>query len=376
MRRIGFVINPYAGMGGAVGLKGTDGLVGEAKKRGAVPGAPARALAALRLLKDSGIHFLTCSGAMGEDEIKEAGIVQYSVEYKAPETTTADDTKNACRIFLDLSADLIVFCGGDGTARDVYDIVFTRIPVLGIPAGVKMYSGVFAITPPAAAEILAETGDVATRDAEVVDVDEEAYRDGHLRTTLYGYARTPYIPERIANTKQVFEQADEERAKAEIGRFLSEVIDGTPEVLTILGPGSTTGTIADVLGVKKTLLGFDAIQGRQRVAEDLNEQGILALLREGRRSRLIVSPIGAQGFVLGRGTQQVSAEIIKKIGIENLIVVATPYKLSQTPVLYIDTGDPGLNATFGHHIQVISGYRIAQRKRLFQPDQEETGKRN
>jgi predicted polyphosphate/ATP-dependent NAD kinase len=367
MRRIGFLINPFAGMGGAVGLKGTDGLVDEAKKRGAVPGAPERALAALRPLRDSDIHFLTCSGSMGEDEMKEAGIANYSVAYTAPEMTTAYDTRNACRIFLDLAVDTLVFCGGDGTARDVYDSIGTRVPVLGIPAGVKMYSGVFAVTPAAAAEILRNDTTTTVRDAEVVDVDEEAYRHGHLRTTLYGYARTPYIPERVAGTKQVFEQPDEERAKAEIAQFISEVIDGTGEVLTILGPGTTTAKIAEVLGIKKTLLGFDAIRGREWIAADLDEKSIRALIRAEKRVRLIVSPIGAQGFVLGRGTQQVSADIIRKIGIKNIIAVATPYKLSQTPLLYIDTGDPTLNAAFGDHIQVISGYRIAQKKRLFQP---------
>jgi predicted polyphosphate/ATP-dependent NAD kinase len=365
MRRIGFLVNPFAGMGGAVGLKGTDGLIDEAKKRGAVPEAPQRAASALRPLRDSDIHFLTCSGSMGEDEMKEAGIANYSVEYTAPEMTTADDTRNACRIFLDLAVDTLVFCGGDGTARDVYDCIGTRVPVLGIPAGVKMYSGVFAITPAAAAEILTKGGEVAVRDAEVVDVDEEAYRHGLLRTTLYGYARTPYIPEMVAGTKQVFEQPDEERAKAEIAEFIGEVIDGTPEVLSILGPGTTTAKIAEVLGIQKTLLGFDAIRGRELVAADLNEGGILALIKDEKKWRLIISIIGSQGFVLGRGTQQLSADIIRKTGIKNIVVVATPYKLSHTPVLYVDTGDPVLNASFGDHIQVISGYRIAQRKRLF-----------
>jgi len=368
MRRIGFLVNPYAGMGGAVGLKGTDGLLNEAKKRGAVPRSPELALAALRPLKESDIHFLTCSGTMGEDELQEAGIPRYSVEYRAPGTTTAADTRNACSIFLELEADMIIFCGGDGTARDVYDSVGSRVPLLGIPAGVKMYSGVFAITPPAAAEILKGGGKIAIRDAEVVDVDENAYRHGVLRTTLYGYAKTPYIPEMVAGTKQVFEQPDEERAKAEIAQFITEVIDGTPGVLTILGPGTTTEKIAEVLGIKKTLLGFDAIRGRELVAEDLNEKGILTLIKDEKKLRLVISIIGAQGFVLGRGTQQISAAVIRKIGIANIIVVATPYKLSRTPLLYIDTGDPTLNGAFGDHIQVISGYRIAQRKRLFQPE--------
>jgi predicted polyphosphate/ATP-dependent NAD kinase len=170
----------------------------------------------------------------------------------------------------------------------------------------------------------------------------------------------------IAGTKQVFEQPDEERAKADIAQFISEVIDGTSDTLTILGPGTTTGKVAEVLSIKKTLLGFDAVRGRQLVAPDLNEKDILSLIQDEKRPRLVISIIGTQGFVLGRGTQQVSPEVIKKIGRENIIVIATPYKLSRTPVLYIDTGDPALDASFGDHIQVISGYRTAQRKRVFQ----------
>jgi predicted polyphosphate/ATP-dependent NAD kinase len=198
-------------------------------------------------------------------------------------------------------------------------------------------------------------------------VDEVAYRDGALRTTLYGYAKTPYIMERVACTKKVFEQPDEERAKAEIAQFIAEVIDGTPDKVTLLGPGTTTEKIAEVLGIKKTLLGFDAIRGRELVGADLNEKSILALMKDEKKSRLIISIIGAQGFVLGRGTQQISEAVIRKIGIGNIIVVATPHKLSRTPVLYVDTGDSSLDAAFGDHMKVISGYRIAQRKRIHQP---------
>ena len=367
MHRIGFLINPYAGMGGAVGLKGTDGLIDEAIQRGAVPRAQERASEALGALEGTNLHFFTCSREMGEDAMLKAGITRFTVEYCIPEKTTADDTKNACRKFLDAGVEMIVFCGGDGTARDVFDVVGTRVPVLGIPAGVKMYSGVFAISPQSAAELLQQSGTIPLRDTEVVDVDEVAYRDGALRTTLYGYAKTPYIMERVAGTKKVFEQPDEERAKAEIAQFIAEVIDGTPDKLTLLGPGTTTEKIAEVLGIKKTLLGFDAIRGRELVGADLNEKSILALIKDEKKSRLILSIIGAQGFVLGRGTQQISPAVIRKIGIGNIIVVATPYKLSKTPVLYVDTGVPSLDAAFGDHIKVISGYRIAQRKRIHQP---------
>ena len=366
MLTIGFLVNPIAGMGGAVGLKGTDGQLSEAIRRGARPESGKRALLALRRLEGFPLRYLTCSGAMGEDLLMAAGITTFEVIYPAPEITSSEDTRKACRVFESEGVGLILFCGGDGTARDVYDSVLDRIPIIGIPAGVKMYSAVFALTPEAAAEIVSHSVSSLPhlRDAEIVDVDEEAYRHGELRTRLHGYAKSPYQPGLIQGTKQVWEDQDEERAKAGIGRFLADVILGTPEILYLLGPGSTTGVIARELGVEKTLLGFDAVRQGKLVGSDLNERGILELLSGEKKCRLVISIIGAQGSVIGRGTQQVSPEVLRKIGTENVIVVATPHKLSETPLLFFDTGNTELDEAFGDYVSVISGYGIAQRKRI------------
>jgi predicted polyphosphate/ATP-dependent NAD kinase len=370
MHTIGFLVNPIAGMGGAVGLKGTDGLADEAVRRGAHPISGIRAEKALRLMKDNPCLFLTCGGAMGQDALLRAGIASYRVVYQGPIITTREDTKKACRAFMSFGAEIILFCGGDGTARDIFDVTSDRIPVLGIPAGVKMYSAVFATSPEAAAGILREwesSSSLHLRDAEVMDVDEEAYRKGELRAELYGYAKSPYVPGLIQGAKQVYEDQDEEQAKKAIARFIAEVMNGTPEMLYILGPGSTTGEIAKEIGVEKTLLGFDAIQNGRLISPDLNEEGILALLAGKGRARLVVSIIGAQGSVLGRGTQQVSPRVLRKIGVDQVIVVATPHKLAATPLIFIDTGDRDLDASFGEYISVISGYHIAQRKKLVTP---------
>jgi predicted polyphosphate/ATP-dependent NAD kinase len=366
MLTIGFLVNPIAGMGGAVGLKGTDGLLSEAIRRGAQPESGKRALAALRQLKGMPIRFLCCEGTMGEDVLRAAGIPGFEVVYRPSRITSSNDTRNACRVFEVQGAGLILFCGGDGTARDVYDTVLDRVPMLGIPAGVKMYSAVFALTPGAAAEIIqhSESSLPVLREAEIVDVDEEAYRHGELRTRLHGYAMSPYLPGLVQGTKQVWEEQDEEKAKEGIGRFLAEVIQGTPEILYLLGPGSTTGAIAREVGIEKTLLGFDAVKQGTLVATDLNEEKMLSLLSSEKKCRLVVSIIGAQGSVLGRGTRQVSPEVLRKIGIDNLIVIATPHKLSETPFLFFDTGDQEIDKAFGEYISVISGYRIAQRKRI------------
>ena len=365
MKRIGLIVNPVAGMGGSVGLKGTDGNVEEARHRGAVPRAKDRAKIALALLaKSTDLAFVTCSGAMGEDIIQEAGITGYRIIYHYTGESSSADTKKAVRMFLKSGVDLVLFCGGDGTARDVFDVTGSDIPLLGIPAGVKMYSAVFAVDPASAADLVLAFDRQNLRDAEVLDVDEDAYRAGHLKTRLYGIARTPVLAGKIQVAKQVYEEPDEERAKAAIAQFMEEIM--LPKTLYIVGAGTTTEAIARRLGIKKTLLGVDAIRDRRRVAADCDEKTLLSLADKYPDTRVIVSPIGAQGFILGRGNQQISAALIRKIGIKKLIVIATPHKLAQIPYLYIDSGDTVLDREIGDSIQIISGYRIAQRKKIHQ----------
>jgi predicted polyphosphate/ATP-dependent NAD kinase len=366
MKKIGFLINPIAGMGGAVGLKGTDGKREEAIFRGAVPQAKNRAEITLKALKNNqDLTFLVPSGEMGENALKETTPGRIQVISYPGEDSTAMDTKIAAQRFLEEGVDLILFCGGDGTARDIFDIVGRNVPLLGIPAGVKMYSGVFAINPTIAAEIVKKFEIQLLRDSEVMDVDEEAYRTGELKTYLYGIARVPSLAGKTQVSKQIYEDGDEERAKKEIARFINEIM--IPDVLYILGAGTTTESIARVIGLSKTLLGVDTIKNRKMVAMDLDEKSLWALLKDGQEAKIFLSPIGAQGFILGRGNQQISARIVKRVGIRNIIVVATPHKLRETPLLYVDSGDPLLDKDFGDSVQVISGYRMAQRRKIFQP---------
>jgi predicted polyphosphate/ATP-dependent NAD kinase len=363
---VGFLLNPVAGMGGAVGLAGTDGQVEEAIRRGAVPHARDRAVQALSLLKDDDIAWCTCAAPMGEDVLAAAGIDRLTVLYRPAVPTGAADTKAACRAFLEAGVDLVVFGGGDGTARDVFDAVGRSVPVLGIPAGVKMYSAVFAVNPAAAADLIRKAGRVPCRDSEVMDVDEGAYRSGRLAARLYGYACVPFVPERTQGGKQVFEQQDEERAKDDIAAFITEIM--LPDTLYVIGAGSTTARIMERLVLAPTLLGVDVVGNGEVLARNADERTLLALLDEYPRAKIVVSPIGAQGFVLGRGNQQISPAVIRKAGLSNLIVVATPGKLAATPLLYVDSGDPALDREIGDSLQVISGYRIAQRKRVVRPD--------
>jgi predicted polyphosphate/ATP-dependent NAD kinase len=366
MKRIGLIINPVAGMGGSVGLKGTDGNVDEARRRGAVPHAMERARITLALLsRENGLHFITCSGAMGGDILQEAGMKEYEILYNFSGESRASDTKAAANRFREAGVDLILFCGGDGTARDIFEVTGRDVPLLGIPAGVKMYSAVFAIDPAVAAELVRESDTRNLRDSEILDVDEAAYRAGELKTRIFGIARTPSGAGKIQPAKQVYEEPDEERAKQEIARFMQEVM--LPDTLYILGAGTTTEAITHRLGVQKTLLGVDAVKDGIVIAVDVDEKTILDLAEREKEIRIIISPIGAQGFILGRGNQQISARVIRLAGRKNIIVVATPHKLAELPELYVDSGDPVLDAEFGSSIQVISGYRIAQRKKIHQP---------
>jgi len=360
--KIGFLINPIAGMGGAVGLKGTDGLAAAALTRGAKPQAAVRARACLHLLslaKES-IHFFTASGEMGEDELRQCGL-QYTVAHVAREESSSLDTRQACRAFLENGVDLILFCGGDGTARDVASAVGPQ-PILGIPAGVKMHSGVFAISPQAAAQLALGfvRGELLARETEIVDVDEELYRTGELQTRLYAIAKAPYQPVLVQERKRIYSSSNEDEFKDQIALFASEFMrDGSAY---ILGAGTTIARIAEHLGVEKTLLGVDVLQNGKLLLKDASEDDLLALLDREKSVKVIVSPIGAQGFILGRGSQQISSAVLRRVGEENLIIVSTPHKLAELPRLLVDTGNEEMDRILAGKRMVVTGYRIAQRK--------------
>ncbi|WP_435177784.1 ATP-NAD kinase family protein [Halorussus sp. AFM4] len=337
MRTIGVVVNPVAGMGGRVGLKGTDGKVEEARERGAEPRAPDRAVDALRSLAEradaSGgpeVRLLTYGGEMGEREAREAGFDPEVVG--RPERdgeTTAADTREAVRRFAAEDVDLILFVGGDGTAVDVtqtLDEAGAEIPVLGVPAGVKVYSAVFAVTPAAAGRVAADFD--RTEDREVNDIDEDAYREGEVRAELRGVAAVP-VAEDLQSSKQVGGGTVESLAAGAADDIRSD--EGATYVL---GPGSTVGAIEDELGFEGSPLGVDVWRDGEVLVADATEDEILANL--GDRNVVVVSPIGGQGFVFGRGNDQISPAVIRRSAVE---VVASKPKLDGIGVLRVDTGD-------------------------------------
>jgi predicted polyphosphate/ATP-dependent NAD kinase len=372
MKRIGFLVNPIAGMGGRVGLKGTDGVVEEARALGAQSVAPQRAAEALRelarlLSRVAPVRWLTCSGIMGEEALRLAGFSAGDIEivYTTPVEPTADDTRGAVRHFLMRDVGLILFCGGDGTARDICSVAGPKVPILGIPSGVKMYSGVFGTNPARTAEIVFAflQGELTTAQADVLDLDEASYREGEWNVQLYHAALTPYEPMHMQSAKTLIEDAGDAAAKDAIAEYLLEQFECEEAELVLLGPGSTVKSVGDRWGIEKTLLGIDAIIGGKLVGNDLNERQILDLLSEYKKRKLVLSPIGAQGFVLGRGNLQLSPSVIRTIGLKNIIVIATPTKLVRTPVLRFDTGSAALDDELARegYIRVVTGYR---RRRL------------
>lgn len=368
MSRIGFIINPIAGMGGRVGLKGTDEIVDRAVRLGAEPIANARALEALRAFKGllddtpnvTAVEWFTVSGTMGEDALRAAGFSAIVLVHEASVKPSAQDTSAAVQEFLAAGVELVLFCGGDGTARDICAITGEATPILGIPSGVKMYSGVFGVTPARTAEILLRylTQELGLASAEILDLDEEKYRRDEWAVRLYMSARTPFEPTYVQAAKAIIAGADEDAVKEDIAAHLHEEIEARPEALFLLGPGSTVQAVGRALDIDKTLLGIDATVHGEIAGKDLSERQILDLLARHGERKLVLSPIGAQGFVLGRGNQPLSPAVIRQIGLGNIILIATPAKLARTPLLRFDTGDTALDADLisRKFLPVVVGY--------------------
>jgi len=351
--------------------------------RGAQPVAGLRAKEAIASLvreignADDGMELtiITCSGPMGTDILKQVPsamakctIIVGSRPSDEPFHTARKDTVAACKAFKVLPVDLVLFCGGDGTARDVHSILGGDVPMLGIPAGVKMHSGVFAMNPEMAGKVASSflSGDIQAGEAEVIDLDEEAYRKGEWTMKLFGIAMTPRDPGAVQVSKYMGgEGVDEERLKNDMAYALAEDIRKDEGTLYLLGPGSTVSKVSEKLKLQKTLLGLDAIIGGpspKAVGNDLDENMILGLLKRHPKAKMLLSPIGGQGFILGRGNLQLTPEAVRKVGLNNIIVLSTPSKMASTPILRVDTGDESLDREFAskEYLSVFIGERTSR----------------
>jgi predicted polyphosphate/ATP-dependent NAD kinase len=295
---------------------------------------------------------------MGADEARSAGLAPTVAGSTPDRATDARDTADAAHRMADLGVDLLLFAGGDGTARDIYNAIADRVPVVGLPAGVKMHSGVYAISPRAAGDLavafLSEELTVI-REMEVMDIDEEAFRANALKARLYGYLRVPYDGGLVQGAKGGMGVEDEVALEGIAAEVVGRMED---DCLYVVGPGTTTRAIASNLGVEKTLLGVDLVRGGELMAADVTEKQVLQAM-EGRRAVIVVTPIGGQGHIFGRGNQQISPEVIRRTGRDGITVVATPDKLASfrgTP-LRVDTGDAEVDTMLSGYYRVITGYR-------------------
>ncbi len=355
----GLIVNPVAGMGGAVGLKGTDEVAHEALARGAVPRAGHRAARALSILAGvaPSLDLLTCDGAMGMDAAVQAGIRASIVYRPAGAATGAGDTVAAARQMVQAGVNLILFAGGDGTARDMVRAVGERVTVIGIPAGVKIHSPVYAISPQRAGQLAREVilGRIRRRiQAEVLDIDEAGCRRGIVNTRLYGYLT---VPDSSAHT-QSRKAGSPVSEKASQHRIAQAIIDRMqPGVLFIIGPGSTTLPILTGLGLDGTLLGVDLVRDRALVCKDAGQQEIKAHLGNS-PCKIVVTPVGGQGFVFGRGNQQIGPWLLSGLEKSDIIVAATREKISHLNgrPLWMDTGDPATDKKLSGYYRVVTGY--------------------
>ncbi|ACJ29838.1 ATP-NAD/AcoX kinase [Shewanella piezotolerans WP3] len=367
--RLGLIINPLAGLGGTVGLKGSDDVAEIALAKGAEPKSHLRMEQALNVVlpyRDR-IEVITASGDMGETLARKMGF-NVRVVYQAPINTAAQDTQAVVAQLLNETLDLLLFAGGDGTARDVYAIADDNIPVLGVPAGVKIHSGVYGITPHASGmvlKMLLEGELVSLMSADVMDIDEAAFRTGVVKAKCFGEMLVPAEPRYVQAVKMGGKETDE----LVLADIAAEAIELMEDELIVIGSGSTVAAVMEELGLDNTLLGVDLIQQQQLLASDLSAEELLKLT-ENQSVKLFITLIGGQGHILGRGNQQLSPELIRRVGKSNIVILATKTKLKalEGRPLIVDSGDPELDKELTGYYQVVTGYHDYVMYQVANPD--------
>lgn len=349
-------------MGGRVGLKGTDGkdILEKARKLGATPESQPRTQEALRMIEPlkENIRILSCAEKMGEESAIKCGFEPEVLDVGRASVTTSSDTRTASLLMRDSGVDLLLFAGGDGTARDIHSAVGDSLVVLGIPSGVKIHSAVFACNPLAAGELASlylQGKAKRTREVEVMDIDEDEYRRGILSAKLYGYLKIPFKKSYVQSLK-AGSQPDENYSQEAIA---FEVVENmSDEFYYIIGPGTTTRAVMNNLGLANTLLGVDLVCKKKLIGLDLNEAGLLKMIK-GKKAKLVITPVGGQGYLLGRGNQQISPEVIRSVGKENFVILATAQKIGSLhgQPLLVDTGDREIDRHLSDYYKVITGHR-------------------
>ncbi|MFR9718154.1 ATP-NAD kinase family protein [Aeromonas diversa] len=358
MFRLGLIINPVAGLGGSVALKGSDGVVELARRLGAVPRSAERARAALAELAGLDYELVTVAGPMGEELAQEMGIPHTLIDHHPAAESCAEDTRSAARLMAEMGLDLLLFAGGDGTARDICAAVGEHAHVLGIPAGCKIHSGVYAVTPQAAGRVVARMigGELLTlAQGEVMDIDEEAFRAGRVRARHFGELMVPQDLRFV----QAVKTGGRESEPLVLADIAAEVVSRMePDTLYLMGSGTTVAACMAELGLENSLLGVDLVENGRLIGQDLRADEILTRIA-GRPCSLIITPIGGQGHLFGRGNQQLTPAVLRAVGLDRILVIATKSKLATLAgrPLLVDTGDRTLDQALQGYRRIVTGWR-------------------
>ena len=394
--RIGLVVNPDAGLGGRLGFKGSDGRAAEARAAGAEDRAGprmAQALDALQTLLQGTLNrtgacvtLVGWEGRMGGSWVNSGGShLVFEPIGTTPEATSDEDTLSLVRNLIDAKVEAIVYAGGDGTTRDIVKALeeigaeAQEIPLVGVPGGVKMHSGCFATTPKAAAEVVLAfiLGDLRCAITEVMDLDEDVYQQGVWKVRMYGEAWTPSSPRFMQGAKEQVERSSEVDTIEGLANHVQTLLDDQPELMVVWGSGGTLRRIGQHVDIELTLLGIDVQgpeeNGARALHGDLNEQQLIEVLSKHvdedgtpRPRLLLLSPMGGQGFLIGRGNLQLSPNVLRIIGNDNILGVATPAKLIGLSAVRIDTGDSALDEEFQikRFIKILQGFRTTRLIRI------------
>jgi len=389
-RRIGIIVNPDAGLGGRLALKGSDGMAEIARAKGAEDRAGPRMCEAfehlfsiieLSLVPWDDVHWLLPKGRMGDSWIPEKMKIhgKWTNICDTPNLTSAEDTINIVNSMIEQNVEIILYAGGDGTTRDIIgaleDIDSASTPILGIPAGVKMHSGSFGASPRSAAEAFAAwfSGDLLIAQTEVMDLDETLYRKGEWVVKMYAEAMSPGSPRWMQGSKQRIERVSEIEILESLGDHLRETIEEDSELLVIWGSGGTLRTLGESIGFTITVLGIDVTLGNENIGTDLDENQLIEVINnhksqfgENAKILTLLSPMGGQGFLIGRGNLQLSPTVIRLIGIDNILAIVTPAKLATLNTLRIDTSDMDLDRQFQEkkYMKALQGYRTTRLIRI------------
>jgi len=359
MFRLGLIINPYAGLGGAVGLKGSDGVAEQALALGAVPMAQQRAQQALLELIpwQTQIVVRTVACAMGEDIARSLGFATEVICQAAQQPSTAEDSERAAQQLAAAGIDLLLFAGGDGTARNICSAVGDKVTVLGIPAGCKIHSGVYAITPAAAGKVVAQMvrGElISVQEALVMDIDEVAFRQGTVRAKRYGEMQIPTALRYVQSVKSAGKESEALVLDDLAAYFVSQMEE---DVRYVMGSGTTVAAVMQELGLPNTLLGVDVVENGEVIAADVTAAQLLEMVQQ-YPARLVITLIGGQGHIFGRGNQQLSPAVIRAIGRHNIHLLATKSKIQALDgrPLISDSGDPELDQELSGMLRILCGY--------------------